>query len=201
MSGFRSPSTANLLSSDGGPHGSIAPDVEPDLETGRAGPTNSTNAPAGGALGSQQGQMATAQREQSIWEQSAYVSLRPDRKRAVPKAYLSMFRSHPVALFFLFFFRSAAIVTYLLCGFFSNSCSFRPYHAPLDRPSDPSSPTSRCVLCESYSFSTTIHARSSHGLLSQTVLVVVLLSMDFWTVRVRNNARLPHLTALMLFMQ
>ncbi|GAA5895776.1 hypothetical protein JCM5296_006664 [Sporobolomyces johnsonii] len=57
--------------------------------------------------------------EQSIWKQSA----------------------HPVALFFLFFFRCAAIATYLLCGFFSSS----------------------------YVFS--------------TVLVVVLLSLDFWTVR------------------
>lgn len=35
-----------------------------------------------------------------------------------------MFRDarHPVALFFLFFFRTMAIATYLLCGFFSNSC-------------------------------------------------------------------------------
>lgn len=31
--------------------------------------------------------------------------------------------SHPVALFFLLAFRTAAIVTYLLCGFFSNSCT------------------------------------------------------------------------------
>jgi hypothetical protein len=29
--------------------------------------------------------------------------------------------SHPLALFFLFFFRTLAIATYLLCGFFSNS--------------------------------------------------------------------------------
>ncbi|GAA5981368.1 hypothetical protein JCM10908_004084 [Rhodotorula pacifica] len=55
----------------------------------------------------------------SIWQQSA----------------------HPVALFCLFFFRSAAIATYLLCGFFVSS----------------------------YVFS--------------TVLVVVLLALDFWTVR------------------
>lgn len=56
---------------------------------------------------------------ESIWQQSA----------------------HPVALFCLFFFRSAAIATYLLCGFFVSS----------------------------YVFS--------------TVLVVVLLALDFWTVR------------------
>ncbi|KWU46903.1 DUF846-domain-containing protein, partial [Rhodotorula sp. JG-1b] len=49
--------------------------------------------------------------------------------------------AHPVALFCLFFFRSAAIATYLLCGFFVSS----------------------------YVFS--------------TVLVVVLLALDFWTVR------------------
>lgn len=45
---------------------------------------------------------------------------------------------HPVALFFLFFFRTAAIVTYLLCGFFSNSCE-SPAPAtslPVVRPSD-----------------------------------------------------------------
>ncbi|GAA5837212.1 hypothetical protein JCM9279_005618 [Rhodotorula babjevae] len=49
--------------------------------------------------------------------------------------------AHPVALFFLYAFRCAAIATYLLCGFFVSS----------------------------YVFS--------------TVLVVVLLSLDFWTVR------------------
>ncbi|KAK4052900.1 Golgi apparatus membrane protein tvp23 [Microbotryomycetes sp. JL221] len=49
--------------------------------------------------------------------------------------------AHPVALVCLYLFRSLAIATYLLCGFFSSS----------------------------YVFS--------------TVLVVVLLSLDFWTVR------------------
>lgn len=49
--------------------------------------------------------------------------------------------AHPVSLFFLFFFRTAAIVVYLLCGFF----------------------TSNYVL--------------------STVLVVVLLAMDFWNCR------------------
>lgn len=49
--------------------------------------------------------------------------------------------SHPVALFFLYFFRSLAIATYVLCGFFSDS----------------------------YVFS--------------TVIVVIFLSADFWTVR------------------
>ncbi|KAK9895870.1 DUF846-domain-containing protein [Cystobasidium minutum MCA 4210] len=128
MSGLTSPSTTNLLSSAG--NDTIAPDVEEtDLEAGRgsrtaggkqAGSTASGNqlgAPSGSTAA--QGQMNAPQREQSIWEQSA----------------------HPVALFFLLFFRSLAIVVYLLCGFFSSS----------------------------YVFS--------------TVLVVVLLSMDFWTVR------------------
>jgi len=49
--------------------------------------------------------------------------------------------AHPVALFFLFFFRTAAIAVYLLCGFF----------------------TSNYVL--------------------STVVVVVLLAMDFWNCR------------------
>ncbi|GAA5855141.1 hypothetical protein JCM8547_002397 [Rhodosporidiobolus lusitaniae] len=58
-----------------------------------------------------------------------------------PNANIFQQSAHPVALFFLLFFRCAAIATYLLCGFFSSS----------------------------YVFS--------------TVLVVVLLSLDFWTVR------------------
>ena len=29
--------------------------------------------------------------------------------------------AHPIALFFLYFFRTAAIVVYLLCGFFTNN--------------------------------------------------------------------------------
>ncbi|KAI0793437.1 hypothetical protein C8Q75DRAFT_750187 [Abortiporus biennis] len=49
--------------------------------------------------------------------------------------------AHPVALFFLYFFRTAAIAVYLLCGFF----------------------TSNYVL--------------------STVVVVVLLAMDFWNAR------------------
>ncbi|KAH9808864.1 hypothetical protein DFH28DRAFT_907190 [Melampsora americana] len=49
--------------------------------------------------------------------------------------------SHPIALFFLYLFRSLAITTYILCGF----------------------------LSDSYVFS--------------TVIVVVFLSIDFWTVR------------------
>ncbi|EKM60987.1 uncharacterized protein PHACADRAFT_247259 [Phanerochaete carnosa HHB-10118-sp] len=49
--------------------------------------------------------------------------------------------AHPVSLFFLYFFRTAAIVVYLLCGFF----------------------TSNYVL--------------------STVIVVVLLAMDFWNCR------------------
>ncbi|CEQ38802.1 SPOSA6832_00260 [Sporobolomyces salmonicolor] len=70
--------------------------------------------------------------EQSIWKESA----------------------HPVALFFLFFFRCAAIATYLLCGFFSSSYVFS-------------------VITQFY------FMRFRRG----TVLVVVLLSLDFWTVR------------------
>ncbi|KAF7791918.1 hypothetical protein EIP86_002944 [Pleurotus ostreatoroseus] len=54
--------------------------------------------------------------------------------------------AHPVALFFLFFFRTAAIAVYLLCGFFT----------------------------ENYVLS--------------TVVVVVLLSMDFWNCqRIRTD--------------
>lgn len=64
-------------------------------------------------------QLSSSSDQASIWQQS----------------------SHPIALLFLFLFRSMAITTYLLCGFFSDS----------------------------YVFS--------------TVIVVILLSIDFWTVR------------------
>ncbi|KAI5476376.1 protein of DUF846 family [Pseudohyphozyma bogoriensis] len=86
--------------------------AEQGVASTTAPPTNLGSIPTQG-MGSNGGN------EQSIWQQSA----------------------HPVALFFLYFFRCLAIATYLLCGFFSSS----------------------------YVFS--------------TVLVVVLLSLDFWTVR------------------
>ncbi|GAA99051.1 uncharacterized protein L969DRAFT_54986 [Mixia osmundae IAM 14324] len=89
--------------------------ADEDLEQGHIQPSG-TLQPGGLATAQPQ---SSADPQLSIWQQS----------------------SHPVALFFLFAFRSAAVATYLLCGFFSNS----------------------------YVFS--------------TVLVVVLLSADFWTVR------------------
>ncbi|BGP36410.1 Golgi apparatus membrane protein tvp23 [Rhodotorula kratochvilovae] len=124
-------SSSNLL----GPlEGNISADDESAAEEGRARshqqqqpllPTSSTSAsghlqppPAHRSSVQVSGQGGT-QDGDSIWKQSA----------------------HPVALFFLYAFRCAAIATYLLCGFFSSS----------------------------YVFS--------------TVLVVVLLSLDFWTVR------------------
>ena len=73
MSGFSSPSTTNLLSNSG-IDGSIAPDSEPgELEAGRksAAARGFGNAPE--PQGQAGGQMATPAREQSIWEQSAYV--------------------------------------------------------------------------------------------------------------------------------
>jgi len=70
--------------------------------------------------------------------------------------------AHPVALLFLFTFRCAAIATYLLCGFFSSSYVFS---------------VRRITLLVSYDKL----IRSSTS--TQTVLVVVLLSLDFWTVR------------------
>lgn len=85
MSGLTSPSTTNLLSNRGSD--TIAPDVEEtDLEAGRgSGPgKKSTSTPSGNQLGqpsgsihnanAAQGQMNAAQREQSIWEQSACVT-------------------------------------------------------------------------------------------------------------------------------
>lgn len=141
MSGLTSPSTTNLLSSAG--NDTIAPDVEEtDLEAGRgsrtaggkqAGSTASGNqlgAPSGSTAA--QGQMNAPQREQSIWEQSAYVT-GPNAttlcKQGKPRAEFDPLcgtHRHPVALFFLLFFRSLAIVVYLLCGFFSSSCRSLP---------------------------------------------------------------------------
>lgn len=84
MSGLHSPSSTNLLSNGG--NDTIAPDVEDaDLEAGRGTaqskrpPTSMGNQlggssdPAQGSNAAAQGQMNAAQREQSIWEQSAYV--------------------------------------------------------------------------------------------------------------------------------
>lgn len=141
MSGLTSPSTTNLLSSGG--NDTIAPDVDDgDLEAGRgaaAGKKQSSissgNQLAPSSNGTQggngaQGQMNVAQREQSIWEQSACVHALTAALEAVRKTKLMLtltvhFCRHPVALFFLLFFRSLAIVVYLLCGFFSSSCKSR----------------------------------------------------------------------------
>ncbi|CDR47173.1 RHTO0S14e00210g1_1 [Rhodotorula toruloides] len=115
-------SSTNLL---GTLDGQITADDESAAEEGRAGrppapPSSSTHLQPPSARGSVPVQgVGSTDGEGNIFTQSA----------------------HPVALFFLFFFRCAAIATYLLCGFFSSS----------------------------YVFS--------------TVLVVVLLSLDFWTVR------------------
>jgi Fe2+ transport system protein B len=87
--------------------------VAPDVEAQQ--PLSDQPAQSMGSMSSQPSQ----QPQQSILSQSA----------------------HPIALIFLYLFRSLAIATYLLCGFFSKSY----------------------VL--------------------STVLVVVLLSADFWTVR------------------
>ncbi|GAA6046568.1 hypothetical protein JCM3770_006213 [Rhodotorula araucariae] len=117
-------SSSNLLG--GALEGNISADDESAAEEGRARShqqpllptTNLQPAPAQRGSVHVSGQGGTGDGD-SIWKQSA----------------------HPVALFFLYAFRCAAIATYLLCGFFSSS----------------------------YVFS--------------TVLVVVLLSLDFWTVR------------------
>ncbi|GAA5888813.1 hypothetical protein JCM6882_002862 [Rhodosporidiobolus microsporus] len=121
-------SSSNLL---GSLEGNITADDESAAEEGRAAAVSNPSASSSNnallqppqhpptARGSVQTTGVGSADADSIWKQSA----------------------HPVALFFLFFFRCAAIATYLLCGFFSSS----------------------------YVFS--------------TVLVVVLLSLDFWTVR------------------
>ncbi|GAA5987660.1 hypothetical protein JCM11641_001184 [Rhodosporidiobolus odoratus] len=116
-------SSANLLSDLSG---QISADEESGIEDSRPARPSAPSTSASGHLQppTTRGSVQTSSTgsddpEQSIWKRSA----------------------HPVALFFLYAFRCAAIATYLLCGFFSSS----------------------------YVFS--------------TVLVVVLLSLDFWTVR------------------
>lgn len=64
---YASAEQTNLLS------GQIAPDIEPDLESGRSGKARN-NAASQSTSGQNGGQMATVQREQSIWEQSACAS-------------------------------------------------------------------------------------------------------------------------------
>ncbi|KAM0793543.1 Golgi apparatus membrane protein tvp23 [Microbotryomycetes sp. NB124-2] len=125
MSYNPSASSTNLLSSASAYDGQISADEDPisAAEQGRApSPSTAARQQAPTSMGSiqTQGQGSNAtSADASILSQSA----------------------HPVALICLYLFRSLAIATYLLCGFFSSS----------------------------YVFS--------------TVLVVVLLSLDFWTVR------------------
>jgi Eukaryotic protein of unknown function (DUF846) len=66
----------------------------------------------------------------------------------------------------LYLFRIAAIATYILCGFFTDNyvVSVRP-SCPISSPRN---------LFISY---------------LQTVIVVILLAMDFWNCRVRLKAR------------
>jgi Eukaryotic protein of unknown function (DUF846) len=98
-------STTNLLSSDRSNR--IAADGEAEaLESGQAGPR--------GHIGS----AGNGQENVPLWRQSRYVS---PYRLAVSILTGEDPYSHPIALFFLFFFRTLAIATYLLCGFFSNS--------------------------------------------------------------------------------
>ena len=97
----------------------IQPDIESQPNAHASSSSSSSNPQAAAtALGSMPTSNSSTS-EPSIWSQS----------------------SHPVALLFLFLFRSLAIATYLLCGFFAG------------------------------------------GYVFSTVLVVLLLSADFWTVR------------------
>ncbi|CAH7689610.1 hypothetical protein BY996DRAFT_4583869 [Phakopsora pachyrhizi] len=120
------PSSLNLLSSaQTNGLGTIAADSN-ELESGNQPSTKANHQSAHGNIQPENNtninsssNNSTSNQNQSIWQQS----------------------SHPIALFFLYLFRSLAIATYLLCGFFSDS----------------------------YVFS--------------TVIVVILLSADFWTVK------------------
>lgn len=92
--------------------GQISADDESAAEQGRSRAYDPSNSQSAGVSGSVQPPAArgsvnvngagSADANASIWQQSA----------------------HPVALFCLFFFRSAAIATYLLCGFFVSSYVF-----------------------------------------------------------------------------
>ncbi|KAA1100626.1 Golgi apparatus membrane protein tvp23 [Puccinia graminis f. sp. tritici] len=116
-------SSLNLLNSaETNGLGTISSDINPPPPSTTKPQTNSSTTTTTASDRQQQNRNQSSNdstQNQSIWQQS----------------------SHPVALFFLFLFRSLAIATYLLCGFFSDS----------------------------YVFS--------------TVIVVILLSIDFWTVR------------------
>jgi hypothetical protein len=86
-------------------------------------------------------------------------------------AQAGIFRSssHPMVLAALYFFRSAALAVYVLCGLFTDnyvlSVSRRDSFDTLDR------------------FSWLNVDLSDVG---QIVIVVVLLSLDFWNVKVRS---------------
>lgn len=78
--------------------------------------------------------------------------------------------AHPVVLFVLYLFRIAAIATYILCGFFTDNYV-----------------VSVCTI----SFVFVSLAQTVHDARSQTVIVVVLLAMDFWNCRVRLFCETP----------
>lgn len=115
--------------------------VQPDTDIEAQEPHASTSSAPMGNMASQSSANAS---QQSLWEQS----------------------SHPVALLFLFLWRSLAIATYLLSGFFSTGFVFsvRPDTRVIAR------------LCLTSFF-------------LQTVVVVLFLSADFWTVK--NGQYLP----------
>lgn len=56
---------------------------------------------------------------------------------------------HPVALFFLFFFRVAAVAVYLLCGFFVSSCEFGALHQSLQQLANFAAFQQTCSLYDS----------------------------------------------------
>ena len=96
-----------------------------------------------------------------------------------------------LALLSLYFFRSAAIAVYVLCGLFTDnyvlSVSPPPHHHPSSLPSSSPLPPSPSFL----SMLTSCLFLDSSLISSQIVMVVILLSMDFWNTRVRPSRELP----------
>lgn len=101
---------------------SITADTEADdLERGPtvSAPSGQTSSATSTGMGFIQG----AQEQLSILQQSACV-VHPAELTGFTLAKSLGPKSHPVALIFLFAFRTAAVGTYLLCGYFSNSYVF-----------------------------------------------------------------------------
>ncbi|KAI7957378.1 hypothetical protein MJO28_004473 [Puccinia striiformis f. sp. tritici] len=149
----------NLLSSaETNGLGTISSDINPPSTT----TTNPTAAPDRQQHQQSRSNQSNDNQEpnQSIWQQS----------------------SHPVALFFLFLFRSLAIATYVSLSIESTE-NFAPFVLEVESTTPNLPSTSFLHFFCSLSRQKLLCGFFSDSYVFSTVIVVILLSIDFWTVR------------------